>query len=76
MITRCAAAREGAGARKARPGSACSSCPGPPLVSNVARVWWLYHVYVIVSGHTSGCVDDGGERGRSEGVGRVGGAVL
>ena len=30
----------------------------------------------IVSGHTSGGIDEGGERGRSEGVGRVGGAVL
>ena len=30
----------------------------------------------IVSRHTSGGVDEGEESGRSEGVGRVGGAVL
>ena len=57
-----AACREGAGARNARPGSACSSCPRLPWVTDVAC-------------HTSGGVDEG-ERGRSEGVGRVGGAVL
>ena len=39
------AAREGAGTRNARPGSACSSCPRP-WVTNVPRVWWWYHVYV------------------------------
>ena len=46
VITRCAAAREGAGARNARPGSACLSCPRPPWVTNVARVWWWCHVHV------------------------------
>ena len=46
VLTRRAAAREGAGARNARPGSACSSCPGLPQVTNVARVWWWYHVHV------------------------------
>ena len=46
VSTRRAATREGAGARNARPGSACSSCPRLPQVTNVARVWWWYHVYV------------------------------
>ena len=50
-------------------GDECGACvvvvPCPRRISNS-----------IVSRHTSGGVDEGGEGGRSEGVGRVGGAVL
>ena len=44
---------------------ACVVVPCPRRMSNS-----------IVSRHTLGGVDEGGERGRSEDVGRVGGAVL
>ena len=43
IITRWAAAREGAG--DTRPSSTCSSCPRLSLVVGVARVWWWYHVH-------------------------------
>ena len=57
------------------------SCPRPPFGDEcgacVVVVPCLHRISnSIDSGHTSGDVDEGGERGRSEGVGCVGGAVL
>ena len=64
-------AREGAGARYARPNSSCSSRPILPFVVNVARVYW-----VVPSRQISNSIVSRHTLVASEGVGRAGGSVL